>query len=165
MTNDLARFKQAMRRLASGVALITTTRDGTPHGLVATSVTSVSGEPPSLLVCVNRTASAHDPILEARVFCVNLLASHNEAVAGTFTDPARRADRFSVGTWDVLETGAPRLVGALASFDCEVAEAMVYGTHTIFIGNVRAIGLQTEGAGEPLLYLDGRYHRLATAAA
>lgn len=92
---EAALFKSGMRRLAAGVSLITTTFNGEHHGLVATSVCSVSAEPPSLLVCVNQVASSHSAIQQAGFFCVNLLAQDDDELAKRFSDPAARATRFA----------------------------------------------------------------------
>lgn len=157
---DLDSFKLGMRRLASGVALITTRHEGAPHGLIATSITSVSGEPPSLLVCVNRSSSAHDPIIAAGAFCVNLLGEMNHAVARTFSDPERRPDRFVVGEWRQDPSALPRLTNALAVFECHVSEQLTYGSHTIVIGNVNEVSIHVDDTA-PLLYVNGSFHRIA----
>ena len=106
---DAALFKSGMRRLAAGVCLVTATdRDGLRQGLVATSVISVTVEPPSLLVCVNKAASCHDPIANSGAFCVNLLADADDEVARRFGSSAARDSRFADRQWRALETGAPR---------------------------------------------------------
>src|SRR5690606_28741752 len=121
-------FRLGMRRLAAGVCLITTRHDGVSYGLIATSVVSVTGEPPTLLACVNRSSSAHDPLALSRLFCVNVLAGAQRDQALIFSSSPLRAQRFQSGTWTTLETGAPVLEDSLAAFDCQVAEAMVHGT-------------------------------------
>jgi flavin reductase len=161
---DAALFKTGMRRLAAGVCLVTATdRDGVRQGLIATSVISVTVEPPSLLVCVNRAASCHDTIADSGAFCVNLLTEADDEVARRFGSSAARERRFADRQWRALETGAPALDGALASFDCRVSTRVPVGSHTIFIGAVVALALR-EGAGAPLLYLDGDFARLASAS-
>ena len=77
-------FKSGMRRLASGVVVIATAHDNQRFGLAATAVTSISAEPPTLMICVNRTSSAHDPITNARCFTVNLLREDDRTVADRF---------------------------------------------------------------------------------
>ena len=96
MSIDAAAFKKGMRHLAASVTLITTRHDGLRGGLTATAVCSVSAEPPQILVCVNRTASAHDTIGQARIFCVNILAPEHRKIAERFAayakeDPAATA--------------------------------------------------------------------------
>jgi flavin reductase len=158
-TIDSALFKSGMRRLASGVSVITAEYLGQRGGLIATSVSSVSMAPPTLLVCVNETASSHDLIKGAGAFCVNVLGREAHEVAARFSTPAHRATRFETGSWTTLETGAPALAGSLASFDCRVSGEAKYGTHTIFFGEICVVKLWTENY-DPLLYFDGGYRTL-----
>jgi flavin reductase len=159
MTPDTDLFKRGMRRLAAGVSIITTCDESAGHGMVATSVCSVSADPPTLLVCVNRTATCHGAIRAAGFFCVNLLTTDDDALARRFSTPADRDARFHGRDWATLATGAPALVGALASFDCEIREALDVDSHTIFVGRVNAIELWQD-AVDPLVYADGRFDRL-----
>ncbi|HWK64030.1 MAG TPA: flavin reductase family protein [Rhizobiaceae bacterium] len=157
-------FKLGMRRLAAGVSLITTRDEaGHWHGMVATSVTSVCLTPPSLLTCINKSASSHDALAKAGIFCVNLLGEGADEVALRFSSSKFRDARFSEGSWSELETGAPVLDGAIASFDCRVMNAIDAASHTIFIGEVVAVRLP-EHLNSPLLYLDGTFTRCAPAA-
>jgi flavin reductase len=158
-------FKSGMRRLASGVSLITTEDlEGTWHGMIATSVTSVSAEPPTLLVCVNRSASCHDPLLNSGAFCVNFLGEDNDAIAGVFSSSKLKDQRFQEGDWRKMMTGAPALAGSLASFDCRVKQQLASDSHTIFIGSVEAIELWNAPLS-PLVYMNGGYVRCISAQA
>jgi flavin reductase len=162
---DGALFKQGMRRLAAGVSVITTVEQDTPHGLVATSVSSVCAEPePSLLVCVNRNSSAHDAIDRARVFCVNLLSAGDGELARRFGLPEFRDRRFELGSWETLVTGSPALTSALASFDCEITHVLPVHSHTIFVGAVRELKLR-QSEIEALVYLDGQFHARSSSLA
>jgi len=152
-------FKRGMRRLAAGVSIVTTFEHGERHGMAATSVCSVSADPPTLLVCVNRTATTHAIIGRAGFFCVNLLAENDDDLARRFSTPADRESRFRDRDWTTLITDAPALVGSLASFDCEVIESIDVDSHTVFIGRVKAIELWHERV-VPLVYLDGRFDTL-----
>lgn len=152
-------FKKGFRRLASGVSLITTIEDGTPHGLVATSVSSVTGEPPSLLVCVNKTASSYGALVNTGFFCVSILSEADEPVARAFGSKENREARFRSRDWATMVTGAPALVGSLVSFDCRVAKTVDWESHTIFIATIAAIELWNRDI-EPLLYVDGAYRVL-----
>jgi flavin reductase len=160
MAIDAELFKCGMRRLAAGVSVVTAIDSQVPHGLVATSVSSVCVEPaPTLLVCVNRNVSCHAVIQKAGAFCVNILRSSDIQLARRFSAPENRAARFDGYGWAPLTTGAPALLDALASFDCRVAQTIEIHSHTIFIGNVLSVRLpDTEIA--PLLYLDGRFETL-----
>ena len=150
-------FKRGMRQLAAGVNVITVTNGGVRDGLTATAVCSISAEPPHLLVCVNSTAGAHGPIHRAGSFCINVLAQDQEAIAKRFAgmDGSDRSERFALGQWSTLATGAPVLDGALANFDCIVVREIEAATHTLFIG--RVLGVRTNEAGSPLIYSNGRF--------
>lgn len=131
-------FRKAMRSLAAGVNIICTQHDGERSGLTATAVCSVSADPPSLLVCVNRNGDAHDKISRSGILSVNVLSSEQEQLAKRFAgaDGAKGADKFSTARWGTLKTGAPILKDALASFDCEVVERVHAGSHSVFICRV-----------------------------
>jgi flavin reductase len=156
---DIDTFKLGMRRLASGVSLITTVNEGTRHGLVATAVSSVTGEPPSLLICVNKNASAHAHIEQSGIYCVNILSDADQATAARFSSAIDREKRFEKGEWKTLSTGAPALVGSLVSFDCEVREMLSYQSHTIFVAEIVATQIWDDDIS-PLVYLDGRYRQI-----
>lgn len=160
MTSD--EFKRGMRRLASGVCLIATKNAGIRHGLIATAVSAITADPPSLLACISKTASAHAHIAEAGIFCVNVLSALDQDVAARFSSPVDRERRFEHGDWREIVTGAPGLVSALASFDCKVRQIVPYESHTIFLAEIVAVELWAETI-RPLLYLDGRYRMLSEA--
>lgn len=151
-----------MRQLAGAVTVIAAGPPGHRRGLTATAICSLSDNPPSLLVCINRKASAHDLILSERVFAVNVLASGQWDVASSFSGKGGLSGeaRFSRGSWSTLVTGAPVLSGALAALDCELVEHKAVATHTIFIGRVVS-GYSSDGAS-PLIYLRGGYHPVPT---
>jgi flavin reductase (DIM6/NTAB) family NADH-FMN oxidoreductase RutF len=154
-------FIQGMRQLAAGVAVVTTGEHGNRAGLTATSVCSVSAEPPQLLVCINRRAEAHDVLCRSGAFVINLLSSEQQDVAETFAGTAglRGEERFACGSWTRLATGAPVLEPCLASFDCRVVQAIAVATHTIFVGAVLAVRAQPDLA--PLVYVEGDFGLIA----
>jgi flavin reductase (DIM6/NTAB) family NADH-FMN oxidoreductase RutF len=156
-------FRAQMRHLAGAVTVIATGAPGQRFGLTATAVCSLSDDPPTLLACVNRTASAHDVISSNRTFSINLLADDQEDVAGRFAGRAgsRGEARFEGAAWHALATGAPILAGALAAFDCEITQEHVFATHTIFIG--RVVASAARDAADPLIYLRGAFRRLGAA--
>ena len=156
-------FKRGMRRLASGVSLVTTAHKGMRFGLIATSVSSVSAEPPTLLVCVNRASSSHEPLTVAGSFCVNLLSVDHDQIARRFSSSGERDKRFQIGDWRTLETGAPALAGSLASFDCDVVHRVEISSHTVFFGEVRSLELWSEHRA-PLVYVNGQYLQSSPAA-
>lgn len=154
-------FVAGMRLHAAGVTVVTTLHAGRRAGLTATSVCSVSAEPPQLLVCVNRTAEANPSIRASGRFCVNVLAIDQRALADRFAGRHGHAGeaRFAEGAWSRLVTGAPALEGCRACFDCTLAAAHEAGTHTIFVGLVEAVALRPELA--PLVYHEGEYGLVA----
>lgn len=150
-------YRALMRHQAGAVTVVATEHAGVRAGLTATAFSSLSDSPPTILVCINRTAGAHDVILTSRVFSVNILAADQQAVAERFSGGSgvRGAQRFEGSPWISLATGAPVLDGALANLDCRLAEHHRFSTHSIFIGNV--IDGRTRAEAEPLLYFRGDY--------
>jgi cob(II)yrinic acid a,c-diamide reductase len=152
-------FRKAMRHCAGAVALITVGReDGRRTGLTATAVCSLSDDPPSLLVCVNRNASAHPRIREERCFGISFLSEEHVPLALTFSGQKGidGDDRFGFGNWTTRVTRAPVLQDAIASFDCDLRQEFETRTHSVFIGEVRDIGMRCEA--QPLVYLRGAFH-------
>ena len=152
-------FKLAMRQVASSVAVITSRTGRARNGLTATAVCSVSAEPPTMLACVNRSASAETLIAESGSFAINFLTEEQHNIARLFSKSKLHPDeRFAEGTWLSLVTGAPVLEGAAASFDCKVAECLEEGSHHVYIGRVVAVASTDTDA---LLYRNGLFRRLA----
>jgi flavin reductase len=149
-----AAFRSSMRRLAGGVALVTTSDGVRRYGMAMTAVMSLSMEPPSLVLAVNRTASMHDALVGGRPFCVNLLSWSDEALCRAFA-ALPSAERFSVGQWAQGPGGAPYLVGAQAVICCDVGPIHAFGTHSLVIGLVTKAWV--EDSASPLVHLDGRY--------
>jgi flavin reductase len=151
LTDD---FKRAMRRVASTVNVITVCVGGEPMGITATAMSSLSLDPPSLLICINRTASLHSPLEDVSHFCVNVLHRSQEEIAQMFADRSRQALRFATG-WRVDCDRPPRLAEAQAAILCRRIRHFPYGTHSIFIGEVEEVAVRDDV--DPLLYVDGRY--------
>ena len=151
-----ADFRGAMRRLASGVALVTTADpDGTRYGIAMTALMSLSMEPPSLLLAINRNASLCQPLLDRSLFGVSILAREHEQSCHSFvTAPA--AERFGHGDWIAHEeSGIPLLGSALAGLVCRLDKAEPFGTHVVIRGLVDYVRL--DPSSDALVYLDGRY--------
>lgn len=163
-------YKQAMRHCAGAVALVTVGREaGRRTGLTVTSVCSLSDDPPSLIVCVNRNASAHPRIREEGCFVVNFLGEDHAPLALTFAGQKGLAGdaRFALGDWAARATGTPVLADAVVAFDCDLREEFETGTHSVFVGNVRDVYLSEGhiGAGaSPLVYVRGGFHGVRTIA-
>ena len=154
-----SRYRRVLSHLASGVALVTARRpDGGPCGLTATSVCSVSLEPPLVLAAIDRDASTHAGIEASESYAVNLLGREQEELAVRFARDDR--DKFRDLAVTGAVTGAPVLADALAHLDCTVVRRVPAGDHTLYIGRVEAADVRP-GAGPPLLYHRGRYRALA----
>ena len=150
-----ASFRKAMRTLTSAVCVISTAHEGRRFGMTATAVTSVSADPPSLLICVNRNASLHGPVLAVGRFCLNILRAHQTELADGFGGARAGEDRFQCGAWSEGPCGLPCLEGAQANICCDVDAAHTYGTHSIIVG--RVVDVHVSGTVTPLIYQDGRY--------
>ncbi|OWV98787.1 flavin reductase family protein [Rhizobium sp. R693] len=144
-------FREAMQRFAGPVTAITTIENGIPSGLMATAVCSLSAEPPSLIVCVNKTASAHDTILRQGFLGVSVLADTQMAFANHFAR-AKGPDRFEGALWCMQETGAPLLADASVAFDCRIAQTHDGFSHTIIVALIHDILLPNSNADRCLLW-------------
>lgn len=149
-------FKAGMRRLAGGVCVVSCLHDGQPKGLVATAVNSLSVAPPSLVVCINKSASAHDALLESGAFCVNVLAGHDMDMASYVSHPEHRDARFADPRWLASSIGAPMLKGAAAAFVCRIGFVTAFGTHSIIVGEIVDAEI-SEGEADALVYVDGQF--------
>jgi flavin reductase (DIM6/NTAB) family NADH-FMN oxidoreductase RutF len=146
--------KLALRRLASSVSVITCRHDGRNHAMTATSVSALSMAPPSMLVCVNRSAVFHRAIDEAGEFAINILSRAHVDISRLCSGGARPENRFNVGAWDT-GAAAPILVDAQAAITCVKDRRLEYGTHTIFMGRILSVAMN--GDVDPLIYVDGQY--------
>ena len=147
-------FKGAMRRLASGVALVTTAHQGRRYGMAATAVSSFSMDPPALTISINRTASMYDALVARGEFCVNILQECHAEMCRSFSAAAGE-ERFRFGSWDDHDGGLPYLVDSQAAIICRTGPTMTFATHTLFVGEV--IGIVLDEKVSPLVYLDGGY--------
>lgn len=150
-----ADFRGAMRRLASGVALVTTADiNGMRRGIAMTALMSLSMEPPSLLLAINRHASLCQPLLERGLFGVSILGREDKQFCQSFvTAPA--SERFGHGDWIAHESGMPLLSSALAGLVCRLDQAEPFGTHMVIRGLVDYVKL--DPSSDALVYLDGLY--------
>ena len=147
-------FKSAMRCFPTGVTIVTTFLAGKPHGFTANAFTSVSVEPPSVLICVHRGARSHLLISESERFCVNILRAEQRSIAEHFSESGDD-EQFDGIPYARDPDGAPQLAGSLAWLDCAVSEEHSVATHTIFIGLV--LRCDNDAEGKPLEYVHGRF--------
>ena len=152
-------FREGMSRLGAAVHLVTTAGVAGSAGFTATAVASVSDQPPTLLVCLNRRSNSAPLLSHNLVFCVNTLAADEEAIADVFAGRSgNRAERFATGDWTTLATGAPVLTSAVAAFDCRVSEIKAVGSHNVIFGVVEAVRLGPPGPA--LVYHERAYKRV-----
>ncbi|HZZ01245.1 MAG TPA: flavin reductase family protein [Candidatus Baltobacteraceae bacterium] len=152
MTGSLE-FKHAMRHVPTGVTVVTSFKDGEPRGITVNAFASVSADPPTLLICINRAARSYLYIAASGVFCVNVLAGNQHELAERFSGKIR--DRQFEGVpYGVGETGAPVLEGTIAHFECSVSQEHHAGSHSIFLGRVVACVAR---AATPLGYFNGGF--------
>ncbi len=159
-----AAFRGAMRQLASGVCLITHGSGEARVGLTATSVSSLSTEPPSLIVCINRSASLYARLRRGDAFGVSVLGAQQAEYADRFAARTglKGAERFAEGSWIETPAGVSVLADALALFECEAEEVLERHSHAIVVGRVTfAAPRPHEGA---LLYWRGAYDRIGWSA-
>ena len=144
-------FREAMAGLASGVAVITARRpDGHPCGLVATSVSSFSAEPPSALVSVAHTSRCHSALAEGDHFGVHILAAGQEPIAHVFAGLGD--DKFAGVEWD-WDDGVPQIAGALSYLRCRRSALFELYDHSVLVGDVTGGHVRD---GEPLVYMARR---------
>lgn len=149
---DPAAMRAAMGRFATGVAVITTSADGVPHGMTVNSLTSVSLDPPMLLVCFTSGARTMDAVAASGRFAVNVLGARQEPVSDAF---ARRGeDHFDGAELPVHESGVPLIPGALAVAVCAVDRVVDAGDHVVVFGLVEDVEHRD---GAPLLFFGGGY--------
>ncbi len=149
-----ASYRAAMRAFATGVAIIACGRGDNRAGCVATAVASLSLDPPSLIVNLQRDGSTYRRLRESDAFSVNFLRPEQETLAQRFAGGAPAAERFAGGAWTEAETGAPALADALASLDCRIEEILERYTHAIVIGRVAAA---RSAEGPALLHFRGAF--------
>ena len=150
-------FRGAMRQLTGGVSVITTGRGRDISGMTVTSVSSLSVDPPTLIVSINRGASSWPLLKRYGAFGVNILTSEQIDIAERFAGKGglTGAARFAGAEWITRASGVPLLVGALAAIDCEVEEIIERHSHAIVIGRVR--DLQVSSRTAALAYWHGQY--------
>ncbi|MCP8893550.1 flavin reductase family protein [Shinella daejeonensis] len=154
-------YRDAMSRYAGHVQIVTTAHEGERRGVTITAACSVSDNPATVLACLNVSNPSNAIFRKSGNFALNALADDQIELANTFSgrNPSLTSEqRFAIGDWQELVTGAPVLKGTLASFDCRLIELKVVATHMILIGEVMSL---TFGEHKPaLLYMDRSYRAL-----
>ncbi|WP_284272524.1 flavin reductase family protein [Bradyrhizobium iriomotense] len=156
---EAAEFRQAMRNLASGVAIVATGTALERRGLTVSSITSICIEPPCLLVGINISSGTHDAILANGKFGVSLLAIDHQDIALRFAgrDGSKGIQRFDTAPWDQGTLDVPLLQSAICALECVLHHYEVVGTHGMFIGRTVAV---RPGDGSPLINCRGELRTL-----
>ena len=151
---DSAGFRHVVGHFASGVAIVTAEWDGRQFGATISAVSSLSADPPMVLVCLNRRLGTHAAIDGCGRFTVNVLGEGQGALALAFAAPG--TDKFEGVDWSATDHGA-RLTDAIAHLSCRVVDAVEGGTHRIFVGKV--VEAVADSGNGPLSYFRGRFGR------
>ena len=147
-------FLIAMRFLASSVSVISAKDSaGNLYAMTASSVTSLTMDPPSILVCVNNGASIHDTLVQEKFFCINILKKSQQEISNLCSSKKLESERFKNDFWDIDET--PFIKDAQSNIFCKVDETVPYHTHKIVIANV--LRAQSSDTFNTLMYADGGY--------
>lgn len=157
MAIDQRHFRNVMGTFATGVTIVTTVVNGSPHGITANSFSSVSLDPPLVLFCLGKSSTNFDAFMTTDNFAINILAAGQDALSTHFA--MFEGDRFEGSTWSTWETGAPILDGIVSAADCQLEIRHDAGDHVIIVG--RALRAEVVSEVAPLLYHRGRYAGLA----
>jgi flavin reductase (DIM6/NTAB) family NADH-FMN oxidoreductase RutF len=155
MAVDAGTYRHVMSHFPTGVAVVTTMTDGVMHGMTANSLTSVSLDPVTLLVCFSHDSRTADAVRRAGTFAVNVLEEGQLELSQRFARPGE--DHFAGLEVDTDTHGLPILKGALAHLVCKVSDVVTVGDHDIVIGEVLAC---QAGKGNPLIFFRGGYRSL-----
>ena len=157
MDFDSKAFRDALGAFPTGIAVITASFQEVSHiGITVNSFTSVSLDPPLLLVCLHKQAAASAPLTSAACFAVNVLQNEQQPASITFS--TRVEDRFGNTPWSCGEAGAPILEESLCVFECERFAVYDGGDHHILVGQV--VKASFDAGLDPLLFFRGSYRRL-----
>ena len=151
-------FRDAMARLGAAVNIITSAGPAGRAGVTASAVCSVTDDPPTLLLCLNRSSSGHALFKANGVICVNTLPARQKELSDVFSgrDGLTGEQRFAFGTWTTLVTGAPVLEEAAVSFDCRIVDVVEKGTHSVMFAEVEAV--RQGEPGRALIWYGRGYH-------
>lgn len=159
MTLDAEQLRTAMRTWTSGVAIVTAEFEGQQHGMTVSSFTSISLDPPLVVISLQKTSRTREMVARAGAFGVTILAADQLGLSERFANrPPGSGHGLEGLETERLETGAPFIKGGLAWLDCRVSQVVPVGMNSLFIGEVVAVRVDERGA--PLIYHDRTYHQL-----
>ncbi len=152
-------LRSAMRAWTSGVTIVTAVHEGEQHGMTVSSFTSISLDPPLIVISLQTASRTHDVVAKAGAFGVTILAANQQQLSERFADrQSSMSERLDGVETETLVTGAPLIKGGLAFLDCRVIQSIPCGMNTLFIAQVVAVRGDDHDA--PLVYHDRTYHRL-----
>ncbi|MGO4893520.1 flavin reductase [Flavobacterium sp. W21_SRS_FM6] len=151
-------FRNGMAGLPGTVNIVTTDGDEGKAGFTATAVCSVSDNPPTLLVCLNRGTSVYNVFSKSETLAINTLDQGFDALSNLFGGKAAMQERFASAQWETLTTGSPVLVGAAVTFDCVITERLSVATHDVFF--CRVVDIKQQEKAGALLYHQRQYRQL-----
>jgi cob(II)yrinic acid a,c-diamide reductase len=153
-------YRDAMSRFAGAVHVVTTDGTAGRRGTTVIAACSVSDDPPTVLVCLNRGNPANERFHDNGCFALNTLPAGRQDLANAFSGLTGlpQDERFALGAWDTLATGAPTLSDAAAVFDCELIESKDLATHRVLFGRVK--GVRIGDSLDPLIYYNRQYRVL-----
>jgi flavin reductase len=155
MDSDMSiAFRAVMRGTAASVSIVTSRHASGPQGLVATSVVSISMDPPTILYCVNKSSSFHAVVQAGQPFCVNFLSADDVVIARHF-GATKGPERFSRGVWSSEDAAVPWLRSAQATVFGTIVTVVDWHTHSIVCG--RVLKAATRAGARPLLYTMGDF--------
>jgi flavin reductase len=149
-------YRDAMACLGAAVNIVTTDGNAGRAGFTASAICSVTDDPPTLLVCMNRGSSAYASVTGNGVLCVNVLSARHERLSRLFGGGIPADERFAAATWSTLETGALVLADCAAAFDCRIVDVASVGTHDVLFCSV--VALQRSDCAANLIYFGRDYH-------
>jgi flavin reductase (DIM6/NTAB) family NADH-FMN oxidoreductase RutF len=149
-------FRAALSRFPSGITVVTSRGPaGELHGITVSAFSSVSLNPPLILVCIEKTTGSHEAINETKVFAVNILAAGQDDMSERFSLPSRK--KFDGVSLQTGSNGVPQLADALVVLECRLRHMYDGGDHSIFVGEVEEVSIRD---GNPLVYFHGLYRDL-----
>jgi flavin reductase (DIM6/NTAB) family NADH-FMN oxidoreductase RutF len=159
MSADAEELRLAMRNWATGVCVVAVALDSARHGMTVNTFTSLSLDPPYVMISLERVTKTHQLLSQTGCFAITILRDNQQEISDRFAGRLEdEDDRFTGLQTFTLVSGAPFLSGGLSFFDCQVVSTYPAGTHTVFIGEVLAVS--TGEVGKPLLYFHRDYHKL-----
>jgi flavin reductase len=165
MQIDRVAFRDIMAQFGAAVSVVTTEGAAGRCGFTCTAVCSVTDDPATILVCLNRRSQMNSVFKRNGVLCVNVLGAGQEDLSAVFAGQTgvSMADRFTQDRWDALVTGAPALRDAVGAIDCTISDIKECGTHTILFGKV--VSARLDSSRDSLIYFNRHYHALPVARA